>query len=305
MCIFAYSKEFLKKLVFTNPYTKVYGLGRSLIAFSTILVFLFNDFALLFDREALSVLKESEYFFSQFNFFALLGYKNLLLSKILSLTILITVIIGVVPQLTGLLHFWITFSFYHSAIALDGGDQIAVTITFLILPLTLFDNRLNHWYSKKKHLGLFNFIGNLSFLIISLQVCFIYLNTAIVKLTTIDEWKEGTALFYFLNSNYYGVNDFFKVIIDPILNSKAVFFLTWFVIISHLSLAFIFLLSRERKKTFIVLGILLHLLIALLMGLYSFSISMFGVLVLYMLPFDSLENILILKKKSYEKKHFI
>lgn len=279
-------RKIIYNLVLSNPYTSTYGLGRSLIALGTLIVFVFNDFSLLFNGNSLDILKHSEYFFNQYNFFVLFGSDFLWLSKLISIAILIFVISGFLPILSGVLHFWISYSFYHSAIILDGGDQIAVIFTFLLLPLTLLDNRINHWYREKKQYRLSKLIGNLSFFTISIQVSYIYLNTVVVKLTTIDEWKEGTATYYFLKSNYFGVNSFFSNIIFPFIDSQFVFFITWFIIISHLTIAFVLFLNRKIKKHFIFVGLLLHLLIAILMGLYSFSIVMFGVLVLYMLPYN-------------------
>lgn len=276
----------VKKMLIPNPYSMTYGLGRSLIALGTLLVFIFNDFHLLFDEKALNILSNSEFVFNKFSFFAFIGYEKLWLSKILSITILIMVISGFVPRITGLLHFWISYSFYHSAVILDGGDQIAVIFSFLLIPLTILDRRINHWNKEVEQSNISKFIGNISFIFISLQTSFIYLNTAIEKLYAVEEWKKGTALYYFLRSNYYGVNDFFSKIIYPLIDSKLVFFLTWFVIISHLVISYTLFLDRNKRKYFIYVGVILHIFIALLMGLHSFSIVMIGVLSLYMLPFN-------------------
>src|SRR5699024_9700760 len=149
-------------------------------------------------------------------------------------------------------------SFYHSGVILDGGDQICVIFSFLLIPLTIFDKRRNHWLPKRNQSQTSCLVGNLSFLLISIQVSFIYLNTAFVKLTRIDEWLDGTALYYFLEGKYYGVNDFFKPLIYPIIESDAVILITWGVILSHLFIAYCLFLDREKRQIYLILGLFLH-----------------------------------------------
>lgn len=124
-----------------NPFTPLYGLGRSIISIGTLSVFIFNDFKILFNQEALQVLTKSEFILNHYNFFALFGYDNLWAAKILSILILLLVISGYFSRISGVLHFWICYSFYHSGIILDGGDQICVIFSFLLIPLTVFDKR--------------------------------------------------------------------------------------------------------------------------------------------------------------------
>ena len=99
-----------------NPYTKVYGIGRTFIAFSTLTVFLFNDIDYLFNKKAIDVISNSEFFHNKINFFGILGADNLIISKIIAIIILLVVISGYIPQITGILHFWITYSFNNSFI---------------------------------------------------------------------------------------------------------------------------------------------------------------------------------------------
>ncbi|MFH6682314.1 hypothetical protein RI119_04800 [Bacillus amyloliquefaciens] len=65
--------------------------------------------------------------------------------KAVCICILILVVIGWRPRLTGFFHWWISYSFQNSAVTLDGGDQVAAVFTLLLLPLTLTDPRKWHW----------------------------------------------------------------------------------------------------------------------------------------------------------------
>lgn len=279
--------KWIEDKIFINPYTRVYGIGRTFIAFSLLTVFLFNDMDYLFNKKAIEVISNSDFIHNRLNFFGILGSDNLLLGKIISIIILLVVISGYIPQITGILHFWITYSFNNSSILLDGGEQIATIYTFLIIPLTLFDNRKNHWQIPKKEPNSINkFIGHLVFLFISLQSCFIYLNTGIEKIYQLNDWKNGTALYYIFNNSYFGLNDSILSLASPLINSEFVFFLTWWVILSHLLLSYILLLDRRKKTSFLPIGVFFHTSIAVFLGLYSFSLVMIGVLLLYILPFQ-------------------
>ncbi len=117
-------------------------------------------------------------------------------------------------------------------------------------------------------------------------MAFIYFHTAVEKIYKLEEWTNGTAMYYILQGKYFGLSDFFVDLVKPFIGSKAVFFLTWGVILSHLALAFALLLKRENKFIFFCAGLSLHAGIAILMGLYSFSLVMIGGLILYFLPFN-------------------
>lgn len=279
--IVAFEKNFIE-----DPFTSTYGLGRSLIAFSTLLVFVFNDISILFNEEALNVISNSELFINKVNFFGLFGFSNLIYAQIITIIILLSVISGYLPQITGLLHFWVCVSLNNSAILLDGGEQIASIFTFLIIPICVFDNRINHWSSTKEQHIISKFIAHIFFKIIALQAAYIYLNTAIEKLYRIPEWKEGTALYYVFNNPMFGLPNSIQDLLSFITNSKLIFILTWSIVLSHLFLSYALFLPRKKKKYFIFAGIFLHGCIAIFMGLYSFSFAMFGVLVLYLLPFN-------------------
>lgn len=295
--------NFLENSIDINPYSRLYGLGRTLIALSTLSVLIFNDIYILFNQDSLNIINTSDFIFNKINLFGIFNYENLILSKTISVIILLIVVSGYFQKITGILHFWVVYSFHNSSILLDGGDQIATILTFLIIPLTLFDNRNNHWSIAEKQSNYSKLFGHLTFKLISLQVSFIYLNTAIEKLYQISDWKSGTAIYYIFNNNYFGLNDFLKDLIAPVINSELVFVITWWIVLSHLILSYILLLKRKNKINYLYVGLFFHLGIALFMGLYSFSLTMVGALILYVLPFNYLNKWKI-KKYTLKRNKF-
>lgn len=270
-----------------NPFTWVYGGGRSLISLSLLSSLLFTDVYLMFDKDILKSIGSSQFIYNRVNLFAWIGYDNLLISKLLVLTILVLVISGIYPRITGVLHFWVVHSFHNACLFLDGGDQIGTILTALLVPITLLDSRKNHWAKPREVNYYTKFLGRLFFSVIALQIAFIYFHTAVEKIYKLDQWTEGTALYYIFNGNYFGLNDFFIGLLNPIITTKAVFFITWWVLLSHMVLAFALFIKRRDKKIFFTVGLIMHLGIAVLMGLYSFSLVMIGGLMIYLLPFNT------------------
>ncbi|MEF9479282.1 hypothetical protein OWR28_17450 [Chryseobacterium sp. 1B4] len=144
------------------PYSNVIGLGRSIIALGTLLTLITNPIDdLLMKRTSgeflLNELLKGD-FSTKFNFFFLFGFNNLFIVKWLAIVILLITISGYFQKITCILHWWITFSFFHSSAIIDGGDQIGSILTLLLIPICLFDNRKNHWDRRiKREYFKFNF----------------------------------------------------------------------------------------------------------------------------------------------------
>jgi len=273
------------KLFTNNPFTNVYGLARAILAFGTLITILFNDIYTLFDKEIFTKLSELDTFLTKVNLFSLLGYENLLFSKIIIALILIVVIIGYFPRYTGILHWWVAFSYNSLSILIDGGDQLTSVLTFLLIPITLLDSRKNHWLNSNKKSSLnTNLIANIFIGIISLQMSIVYLQAAMEKLYKLNEWVSGTALYYYMNDPLFGTPDWLLTVLTPLLNSKLVFFLSWSVIILELSLFCAFFMNKKKRLVLFYLGFLFHFMIILNFGLFSFFFAMLGGLIIYLLP---------------------
>lgn len=258
-----------------------YNIGRSLLATGLLLTLTFNSNYTLF---GLVVENHSNILFD-YNLFSILK-DNLLLAKTLSILVLITVILGFYPRVTGILQWYITYSFFMSADVVDGGDHIASNLTLLLIPLTLIDNNKNHWFENNTPNKIFTYLKNSIFLLISIQVCAIYLHAFIGKLF-VEEWKNGTAIYYWLTHNHFGVNPIFKNLTISILSNKfIVILITWGTLLLEFLLSSCILLSKNDKKRylFLFLGIIFHFSIIIIHGLVSFFFTMSAALFLYLIP---------------------
>lgn len=286
-----------------KPWTNVYGLARALIALSTLVTLLFNDVSTLFKPVAGFMEYPSCSVYS-ISVFCLVpnDYLYLNVMKWIAIIILIMVISGWRPRYTGVLHWWIASSIQNTAVTLDGGEQVAVVLTFLLIPITILDNRKWHWTTIaeeniKKTRPHATIIASVFLLAIRLQMAIIYFQAAIAKVKN-PEWIDGTALYYYLNDPMLGLNNTLKVLFNPILNSSLVVLPTWGTILLELALGSGLLASKKYRNILLLSGISLHISIALIMGLYSFSTIMCAGLILAFYPSEKPINIFKSKELS-------
>ena len=294
--------RFINDLIFiskTNYLTNVYGLGRSLLAFGTLLTFLFNSkysliHAPLFEK---AKLVNNDY---NLNLFLHFSYNDLYIPWIISIIILLLVLSGIYPRFTGILHWWVSYSFINAATIVEGGDQITANLTFFLIPITILDGRKNHWMTQNKSGNMYaNLFVYLWFMLISIQMSVLYLQAGIEKPYKVEEWLNGTSIYYWFKNNLFGLNNIMQKIILPLLNVKIILFIiNWSVIILELTLAGGIFMESKRKKILFKIAIVFHSMIALCFGLVSFFFAMAGALVLYLLPKDKNINF---KKKLYGK----
>lgn len=286
------------KLSNFNPWTNAYGFCRSLIGFSTLVTLLFNDISIFI--RPVSGLEKYPFCTNNFSLFCLVPndylYFNLL--KWMCILILFLVVIGWRPRFTGIPHYYILYSLQNAATAIDGGEQIGTVITLLLIPITLLDGRKWHWLNvPEKTEDVISVYKNVTiyciWMAIRFQMSFVYIGAAITRLKNI-EWKNGTALYYFFNDPMLGIPDGLKSILEPLLTSWFVIIPTWGTTIVELVLFAALFSSKKHWKYYLYLGITLHVGIALFLGLFSFSLTMIGCLILYLHPIN--------KKITFNKK---
>ncbi|MBL6663105.1 MAG: hypothetical protein ISP71_03275 [Flavobacteriales bacterium] len=276
-------------------YLSSYNIGRSVLALGTVLTLLFNSNYVLFGLE----ITYSTNFVYDYNLFYLLRH-HLIYAKIISIVILFWVILGFYPRITGVLHWYITFSFFLSCDIIDGGDHIASNLTLLLIPITLMDNRINHWYSDTKKNIPKKVVSDIFFLLISVQVCVIYLHAFVGKLF-VEEWVNGTAVYYWFTHNFFGVNPkLLKLTVYLCSNNFIVTFITWGTLALEFFLSACILLHRKNNNRYLfyVMGILFHTSIAFIHGLISFYFTMFAALTLYLIPANLSIDVKTLKFKN-------
>lgn len=261
-----------------NPIGRVYGLARSIIAGGLLLTLIFSQTDYLFDKD-LFALHPSAGWTDDINFFKLFGFENLVLAKMLAIAMLALVVSGFFPRLTGVLHWWLAFSFNNAASIVDGGDQVAAVLALLILPVTLFDGRTNHFY-KSMEVNIISSIVSNVFLrvLIPLQMSFIYFHAAIEKLYKVEEWRNGTAVYYFAQDPIFGAS-----FMSELSGTYVVLLMTWGTIALEILLGAALFMVYRHKSLLLILGIGFHVTISMSFGLFSFMCSMVGGLFIYLL----------------------
>lgn len=268
-----------------SPFTWVYGLARSVLAVGTLINLLCNSPAVLFDRDTFGN-QSLSMTFQKLNLFFVLGYDNLPYAYALAIGVLVLVVLGVYPRVTGVLHWLVSFGFFSAATIIEGGDQLTAILTLLLVPVTLLDPRANHWQVAVSAPGhaCRNFTARLFLDLVKLQMAVLYLHAGIDKLYKLDEWRNGTALYYFFNDPLFGHPAWLSFLLDkPLANAYVVSSLTWGTILFELSLFGALFMGPARRHLFWP-AVVFHLGIAVVIGLVSFSLAMLGGLILYMLP---------------------
>jgi len=273
-----------------DPFTNVYGVARSLIALSTLLTLVFTRTDVLF-RPASGVEDVPVCMGVRAAGTFCLGAPHLDLVRWLSVLVLAVVISGWRPRYTGVLHAWVAFGFQANAITIEGGDQVGSIIALLLVPVTLLDDRKWHWLPRTSRAldereRTFRLVARVCFFLVRLQVAGIYFHAAVAKFA-VPEWTDGTVLYYWLSHGSFGAPEWMMPVLRPLLlNGFIVATATWGVLVVEYALSAGLLVHRKYWRVLLVLGIGLHAGIALLHGLVSFAITMFGALVLYLRPLD-------------------
>ena len=289
------------KIISFTPWTNVYGVARSMIAMGTFLTLFFNSSDSLFIDGGNALKYIDRGFIYKVNLFYILdGYLDL--ARWISIFILGLVISGWQPRITGLFHWWVTFSFFLSCTVVDGGDQVASILTLLLVPICLTDNRSWHWGKIRQKSSFHrNLIAIISFFFIYVQVFVIYFHSAIAKLN-VEQWVDGTALYYWLSHSTHGLSPLLESFILPLFynNPYIVVIFTWGTIMFELILAAAIILDSSNSfklNILLKLGLIFHFSIAVTLGLVSFFFSMAGALILYLRPVNSSFSFNFVKRK--------
>lgn len=286
---------------------KTLMISRSILALSTLLTLVFNNTEHLFPKYHLDRLKYESYDFINYNIFIILD-NNLILCKIICITILSLVILGIYPRILSILHFYISYSFFHSTLVQEGGDQINLILCLLIIPLCFFNNRILGWKYEYKNLKKYQEqIIKATLFIVQIQMSYLYFEATILKIP-VEDWSNGTAVYYWFNSNVFGFNNTMKAIFDSITNIYTISFITWSVILLEFFLCISIFLEQKYKYIAFRLGFIFHFMIIIIHGLPTFSFTIIAGLIMYLFDFNksfnqNIQEILCKKKKLPKAKN--
>lgn len=193
------------------------------------------------------------------------------------------------PRLTGVLHWWIAASLNLNATVVDGGEQVAAVLTLLLIPVTLTDPRRNHWHAcpsyEEQPRPYARLVALTALVLITVQVCFIYAHASIAKFG-VEQWSNGTAMYYWLTSGYFSAPQWLRPVIVPLMENGVVLtLLTWSVLLLEYMLGAAPLMPRRPRVALFWVGVAMHLGILFVQGIASFAVTMLAALVLAVWPY--------------------
>jgi antimicrobial peptide system SdpB family protein len=267
--------------------TNYLGLTRSILATGTLLTLAFTDSDVLFKPDG-NMYPISKIFLQQLNLFRMFPYELIWVSKLIAILILLLVISGRFPKITSVLHAWVSLSFINAVVMIEGGDQITSNLTLLLIPVCWTDPRNNLWKFRSPIKGSFEneqkLISNFFYSLIKIQVALLYLQSSIGKIN-IEDWSNGTAVYYWFNNPTFGLVDGLKPIFNSILaNPYIIVSISYGVILFEFCLFLGIFLNQRNKNRLLISGIIFHFFILMIHGLFSFYFSMTAALILYLAP---------------------
>lgn len=285
-----------------DPHTNVYGVARTLVALGTFGLLCFSHPHSIF-RPGAGI---AEYPICAgirvASLFCVFGPERLAAARLTALAVLALVIVGWRPRYTGVLHWYVTASLMISGLVLDGGDQVAAIIAMLLVPVTLTDARAWHWTQPNasgERSGTTAAAGAVALCASSaaarlialtgiylarLQVAGIYFQAAVSKMR-VEEWRDGTAVYYWFTDPWFGLPEPFRTIMLPFLASAVgVVCLTWGALAIESLLFAGLVVDRRFRPALLWMGVTFHAFIAVAHGLLGFALAMCGALVLLLRP---------------------
>jgi antimicrobial peptide system SdpB family protein len=272
------------------PWTNVYGLARTLLAIGTLGTLAFTPPAALFTPALGAPPAPHCDGAAVISLFCVVPDNQLNLARFGGIAVLALVASGWRPRITALPHWWVAFSVQASITIPDGGDQVTAVLTMLLLPVALGDRRRWHWAAPTGRDGSQRpaavLVAVAAMFLIRLQVAGIYLHASVAKLG-VPEWRDGTALYYWVNHPVFGAPGWLRDPLQPLLAyGPTVAALSWGTLALEFALAIGLFLPKRRWQPLLVGGLTLHGGIAVVMGLWSFSLAMFAALILYLRPWE-------------------
>lgn len=196
---------------------------------------------------------------------------------IVSILFSILFMVGILTRISTIILFFSLFLLkIRSLYLMDGADNvISAILPFFIFIDTIsfstkYENFKNNIYSKfPKLMEITVFLSVIFCYAIMIQICIVYLFSGIHKLYG-DVWREGTALYYILNSEDFSPSYLNIAFTQSMFLVKIA---TWGTIFFQLTFPFC-IWYKPLKKYYIFSGILLHVGIFIMMKIDNFSFIM-------------------------------
>ncbi|CAM4099348.1 sporulation-delaying protein SdpB family protein [Corynebacterium belfantii] len=271
-----------------STFSGAYGIGRSLVALGLLLTVSIDGSSILFapDDTRFPMGRCGTGEILDQTLFCVFGFEA---GRWIAVLTFLLVVFGAFPALTAIPFAYAAWSLQATLAIPEGGDQLASNLAIIMMPIGLLDWRWNQWMKRGISFDRFmqwpQFGSGVRFtglIVIWIQMSIVYFFAAVEKLA-VDEWLEGTAIYYWASDPNFGAVGIRQQIFSLFTNSPwFVVLITWGTLLLEFMLAFGWLSQGRTKRGLMIAGIIFHLGIALIMGLVSFSIIMSGALILYL-----------------------
>lgn len=279
--------EWVESRTAHTPWGSMLGLGRTVLAMGTLGTLLLTPTRILLSPLAGGVQPPVCTGIEQASLWCLTGDGNAELARWISIAILLVVASGWRPRFTGILHWWVCWSFIAVVSVQDGGDQITADLALLLIPITLADPRVWHWNPGPARVSASSWRNLISYgalFLIQVQVAVLYFQAAFAKIS-VPQWADGTAIYYWFHDPVFGLPPYLSFVTDAVsANGTVLTIVTWGSIALEALIAFAIFLPRPTRLMILPFALLFHDLIALFMGLASFDFAMNAALILYLTP---------------------
>ncbi|MCI1020404.1 hypothetical protein HWD99_17395 [Microbacterium sp. C5A9] len=194
------------------------------------------------------------------------------------IVVLLWVASGFLPQVTGFVHAWLSFSFAQTISLPDGGDYVAQVTTLFLAFVSIGHRRWWYWQrspaASPRALNVPMAVG--AMWAVRAQVAWIYLNSGLSKVS-VSEWQEGSAIYYVARMEWFGasgpIGDLFLWATSMPAVALAI---SWGTIIGECAIAVFILLPGRWPAVAFAISAALHLAIIVAIGLFSFGWIMIG-----------------------------
>jgi len=205
-----------------------------------------------------------------------------LAGTVIAILVLVGVLSGFGPRVLALPHFFVAWSISQNVVLVEGGDQVNAAMSLLLVPWLLTMPRGNAYSSGTPYLAVLreNAFAYGAAELIRVQLALVYAIAAIAKFA-VPQWADGTAFWYWLQVPTFGLPPDVFAAIAPVLQQPIVMVpATYAVLVFELGLVGAIWTQGRVSRWWLNAGILFHAAIAVVLGLWSFGITMAGALLL-------------------------
>lgn len=256
--------------------SRVMGVARSLLALAQVSILLLTPTSYLFVPVAGGDSGPNCDRSNGWTAFCLQEGANRSVVALLLCACLALVISGFLPRYTGLLHVWVTYSISTGLKLPDGGEGAAQVFTLFLALILLSDDRLNHWQTGSARTGPSRVAGLAwaGWWGLRLQVFWIYVTASVAKFS-VEEWADGSALYYVTRQVFFGVDGPLEPVVLALTSHPfSELLLTWGSLALELTVAVLILFPYRYRRYAVVLSMSFHVGIIVVIGLWSFGMVM-------------------------------